>query len=87
MDTGGGNTSIIPMTHTTTTDANAITRGEIERIAARTTDAGKLAELRDAWRKAPTHHVCAGCRRRGRAGNPLVHGRLGFMHAPCDRVS
>jgi hypothetical protein len=75
------------MTNTTTTNAQTLTRSEVEAIAARTTDAGELAELRVAWKKAPTHHVCAGCQRKGRAGNPLVHGRYGFMHAPCDRVN
>jgi hypothetical protein len=70
-----------------TTDHNAITRREIERMAARTTDPAKLAELRVAWKTAPTHHVCAGYRHTGSAARPLVHGRYGFMHAACDRVS
>jgi hypothetical protein len=70
-----------------TVNPNAITRAEIEALAARTTDEAELERLRRMWRTAPTHHVCAGCRREGRAGSPLVHGRLGFMHAGCDRVN
>jgi hypothetical protein len=71
----------------TTTDHNAITRKEIERMAARTTDPARLAELRVMWVAAPTHIVCAGCRGKGSAARPLVHGRYGFMHAACDRVN
>jgi hypothetical protein len=110
MDTGGGITSIIPMTHTTTTtdraailagasDADLVrwatwcaSNGEAagERMAAIMEESAKRADQRIAasrrWSdgRPARGHRCTGCGGRGRADNPLLHGRLGYAHNGCD---